>query len=96
MQQSRVAGCSSALGWGAHGLTTRSGWKFAWPIIDKHPTATSGFNSIPIIHTFFASHIVWGVCSTMDSEAALKSAGTLLLQVRVPPPAPGPDGKSET
>ncbi|GFN81421.1 hypothetical protein PoB_000792700 [Plakobranchus ocellatus] len=33
---------------------------------------------------------------TMDSEPALRSAGTLLSQVRTPPPAPWPDGGLES
>ncbi|GFN89730.1 contactin [Plakobranchus ocellatus] len=33
-----------------------------------------------------------GVGGTVDSESAPKSAGTLLLRVRAPSPAPWPDG----
>ncbi|GFN84698.1 hypothetical protein PoB_001120400 [Plakobranchus ocellatus] len=34
----------------------------------------------------------WGVGSTVASESALRSAGTLLSRVRALPPAPWPDG----
>ncbi|GFO18098.1 hypothetical protein PoB_004460300 [Plakobranchus ocellatus] len=33
----------------------------------------------------------WGVGGTVDSESALRSAGTLLSRVRAPPPAPWPN-----
>ncbi|GFN98401.1 hypothetical protein PoB_002490700 [Plakobranchus ocellatus] len=38
----------------------------------------------------------WGVDSTVASESALRSAGTLLSRVRAPPPAPWPDGEPES
>ncbi|GFO39728.1 hypothetical protein PoB_006623300 [Plakobranchus ocellatus] len=38
----------------------------------------------------------WSVGGTVDSESALRSAGTLLLRVRAPPLAPWPDGRPET
>ncbi|GFO01610.1 hypothetical protein PoB_002811500 [Plakobranchus ocellatus] len=37
-----------------------------------------------------------GVGGTVDSESALRSAGTLLLRVRAPPSAPRPDGGPES
>ncbi|GFO42410.1 hypothetical protein PoB_006891500 [Plakobranchus ocellatus] len=37
-----------------------------------------------------------GVSGTVASESALRSAGTLLSRVRAPPPAPWPDGGSES
>ncbi|GFO36313.1 hypothetical protein PoB_006281800, partial [Plakobranchus ocellatus] len=39
---------------------------------------------------------VRGVGGTVVSESALRSAGTLLSRVRVPPPAPWPDGGPES
>ncbi|GFO11444.1 hypothetical protein PoB_003794900 [Plakobranchus ocellatus] len=40
--------------------------------------------------------LVEGVGGTVASESVLRSAGTLLSRVRVPPPAPWPDGGSES
>ncbi|GFN88652.1 hypothetical protein PoB_001515800 [Plakobranchus ocellatus] len=37
-----------------------------------------------------------GVGGTVDSESALRSAGTFLLRVRAPPPAPRRDGGPES
>ncbi|GFO28061.1 hypothetical protein PoB_005456600 [Plakobranchus ocellatus] len=36
--------------------------------------------------------LIGGVGGTVARESALRSAGTLLSQVRAPPPAPLPDG----
>ncbi|GFO04810.1 hypothetical protein PoB_003131500 [Plakobranchus ocellatus] len=37
-----------------------------------------------------------GVCGTVASESALRSAGTFLSRVRAPPPAPWPNGGPES
>ncbi|GFO17225.1 hypothetical protein PoB_004373000 [Plakobranchus ocellatus] len=37
-----------------------------------------------------------GVGGTVASESALRSAGTFLPRIRAPPPAPWPDGGSES
>ncbi|GFO42225.1 hypothetical protein PoB_006873000 [Plakobranchus ocellatus] len=51
-----------------------------------------------VIFIFFGSGVSWDVGGTVDSESALRSAGSLLilLRVRAPPPAPWPDGESNS
>ncbi|GFO43615.1 hypothetical protein PoB_007012000 [Plakobranchus ocellatus] len=57
------------------------------------------FKTIKYIFTLCKAKVVCdirGVCGTVASESALRSAGTLLSRVRAPPPAPWPDGGPES
>ncbi|GFO22083.1 hypothetical protein PoB_004858800 [Plakobranchus ocellatus] len=38
----------------------------------------------------------WGVSGTVANESALRSVGSILSQVRAPPPAPRPEGGTES
>ncbi|GFO08015.1 hypothetical protein PoB_003452000 [Plakobranchus ocellatus] len=43
-----------------------------------------------------ASLVLWGIGGSVDSESALRSAGTLQSRVQAPPPVPWPDGGPES
>ncbi|GFO49608.1 hypothetical protein PoB_007611300 [Plakobranchus ocellatus] len=69
----------------------------------RHPPAAAGDNShLTMTEKLLATasrtapSLAQGVSGTVDSEFALKFAGTLLSRVRAPPPSPWPDGGPES
>ncbi|GFN77525.1 Zinc finger protein 233 [Plakobranchus ocellatus] len=84
-----IAISSHALYQGSFGLLTTQ--RFMHTYLHRVILFTMNRNVVFFHHGFHTDLCLWGVGGTVASESALRSAGTLLLGVRAPPPASWPD-----